>query len=220
MIQGVLKTRKPFDLNCCVQIKDLFLECIIAPDFSKDVLEILKAKKNLRVLKWPEILQSKKNHQQLKSVVGGILQQDADAFKSEEWTDSTSSNINLRNDSIKSDMKFGEIVCGFLKSNSIAIVHRGQTMGLGMGQVNRVDAVQQALTRYDQFKTNHAVVESEVVLVSDAFFPFSDSIKLIAEHKIKWILQPGGSTRDPEVIQAAKDLHVNMILSNQRHFRH
>ena len=117
-------------------------------------------------------------------------------------------------------MRFGEIVCGYLKSNAIAIVYHGQTIGLGMGQVNRVDAVQQALIRYREFKAKYSINENEVVLISDAFFPFVDSIKIIAEQNIKWILQPGGSNRDPEVIQAAKDHQVNMVLSHQRHFRH
>ena len=213
---GILAFNMPFDISCYQLIKDLFLECIIAPEFSVEALQCLNAKKNLRVLKWSEMLQSKRMHQQLKSVAGGLLQQDADRFKAAEWA----FDPNLKSESIRSDMKFGEIVCGFLKSNSIAIVYRGQTIGLGMGQVNRVDAVQQALLRYGQFRACHSVFENEVVLVSDAFFPFADSIKIIAEQKIRWILQPGGSTRDPEVIQAAKDFHVNMILTNQRHFRH
>lgn len=217
---GILALNMTFDSNCCQLIKDLFLECIIAPNFSVDALELLKVKKNLRLLKWPEMLQSKKISQQLKSVAGGLLQQDADEFETGEWSlDMKPENSSTR-DLIRLDMKFGEIVCGYLKSNSIAIVYRGQTLGLGMGQVNRVDAVQQALLRYSHFKANNSVNESEVVLVSDAFFPFADSIKLIAEHKIKWILQPGGSTRDSEVIQAAKDFHVNMVLTHQRHFRH
>jgi AICAR transformylase/IMP cyclohydrolase PurH len=95
---------------------------------------------------------------------------------------------------------FGEKVCGYLKSNSIAIVHGGQTLGLGMGQVNRVDAVEQAIKR---MKAHHPQA-ADGVLVSDAFFPFPDSIELAARAGLRVIAQPGGSLKDEEVIQAKR----------------
>jgi phosphoribosylaminoimidazolecarboxamide formyltransferase/IMP cyclohydrolase len=114
------------------------------------------------------------------------------------------------------DILFGEKVCGFLKSNSIALIDNGLTIGLGMGQVNRVDAVEQAIGR----ALKHHQITENTILISDAFFPFKDSIELIAKHKIKWVFEPGGSVKDPEVIQAAKDLDVQLIFSGKRHFRH
>ncbi len=213
---GILAFNKKFDEKCFDLIKDLFLECIIAPEFSSQALEVLKVKKNLRVLSWPQIAKLNAPTFQFKSVMGGLLQQSEDFFSAEGW----SGNQEPLTKQIESDMKFGEIICSYLKSNAIAIVYHGQTVGLGMGQVNRVDAVQQALQRYQDFKAKNPVQESDVVLVSDAFFPFADSIEVIAAQKIKWILQPGGSTRDSEVLLAVKNNKINMIMSHQRHFRH
>ena len=92
----------------------------------------------------------------------------------------------------------------------------GTTVGLGMGQVNRVDAVQQAILRL----RHHHHQAKDVVLASDAFFPFPDSIEAIAEAGIKWVIQPGGSIRDEAVVTRAKELGVNMVLTGVRHFRH
>lgn len=107
-------------------------------------------------------------------------------------------------------------MCSVLKSNAIAIVHEGQTIGLGMGQVNRVDAVEQAIKRMLHF---HPLAK-DPVLISDAFFPFPDSIEYAAKAGIKWILQPGGSVKDQEIFAVAENLGVNIIISGQRHFRH
>ena len=111
---------------------------------------------------------------------------------------------------------FGEKVCAQLKSNAIALVSDGQTLGLGMGQVNRIDAVEHAITRW---KTHHPQNQN-AVLISDAFFPFADSIEKAAKAGIKWVLQPGGSMKDEEVKQAALRLGVNLILTGIRHFKH
>lgn len=213
---GILAFNKTFDADCFELIKDVFLECIIAPDISEKALALLASKKNLRVLTWPKLNQIIKPHFQVRSVLGGIVQQSSDHFLGNEWINHGVTPVA----SIKADMIFGEKVCGALKSNAIAIVYRGQTVGLGMGQVNRVDAVQQALIRFKSFKQNHSVIHDDVVLISDAFFPFADSIEVIAAEKIKWILQPGGSTRDAEVIAAAEQTSINMTFTNQRHFRH
>ena len=113
------------------------------------------------------------------------------------------------------DFQFGERVCAALKSNANAIVGEGQSLGMGMGQVNRVDAVKQALERYQKF---HA--EKKAILISDAFFPFSDSIEEIAKAGIRWVLQPGGSVKDEEVFRKAQELGVHLVITGQRHFRH
>lgn len=214
---GIIAFNKEVDLQTCENLKSIFLECLIAPSYSTEALELLKTKKNLRVLSWPDLL--KKNQQKpisIKSLFGGVLVQDQDQFVENDWKHFEKAPTAI----IKDDMKFGEKVCGFLKSNSIALVSNGQTLGLGMGQVNRVDAVEQALSRLNEFKKTTAVNMENVVLISDAFFPFADSIEKIAEAGIKWILQPGGSTRDQEVIDSAKNNNINMTFSHQRHFRH
>ncbi len=213
---GILAFNSIFDIKSCEVIKDIFLECIIAPEFTTEALDFFKSKKNLRVLSWDQLVTGKQSALQVKSVTGGVLQQSEDLFSESQWTPDSSTLPEV----VKSDMRFGEIVCGYLKSNSIAIVCAGQTLGLGMGQVNRVDAVQQAFLRFNQFQASHAVNLNEVVLVSDAFFPFADSIEMIAKQNIRWVLQPGGSTRDAEVLAAAKTNKINMVMSHQRHFRH
>lgn len=213
---GILAFNNLFDFNCCHLVKDIFLECIIAPSFTDEALEFFKTKKNLRLLSWDKLSKTEQNSNQYKSVAGGMLQQTEDLFAKTAW----STDGLVIPDAIKADMYFGELVCGYLKSNSIAIVCAGQTVGLGMGQVNRVDAVRQAFVRFNDFKLHNKVNLDEVVLVSDAFFPFVDSIAMIAKENIKWILQPGGSSKDTEVFAAAKDSNINMIMSHQRHFRH
>ena len=114
------------------------------------------------------------------------------------------------------DLQFGEKVCATLKSNAIAVVKNGQSVGLGMGQVNRIDAVHQALER---MKTHFGSLQ-EAVLISDAFFPFPDSVEIAAQAGIRWILQPGGSVKDEEVFRRAQELKINMVMTGQRHFKH
>ncbi len=212
---GILAFNYEFDLHCVELIKPLFLECLIAPSFSDEALNELKVKKNLRVLSWTPKL-NLKSSDSLKSVLGGILKQSADKFSYEKWQ-TYGAKIT---ENIKLQMEFGEKVCSYLKSNAIALVYQGQTVGLGMGQVNRVDAVQQAFARMEDYRRRADVKIEDVVLVSDAFFPFADSIELIARQQIKWILQPGGSVKDEEVIKAAMQNNISMTLSSQRHFRH
>ena len=212
---GILALNREVDLECCHLLKSLFLECVIAPSFSAEALEYLKSKKNLRLLSWPLVSKSKSTAN-YKSVIGGILQQDADNFSQSSWN---SLHAVVPPD-LHEDMIFGEKVCSYLKSNAIAIVYQGQTVGLGMGQVNRIDAVHQAFLRFSDFKARKSIDLQKVILVSDAFFPFADSIEVIAQHGIKWIVQPGGSVKDNEVIAAAKLNNINMTLTSQRHFRH
>ena len=107
-------------------------------------------------------------------------------------------------------------VCSHLKSNAISIVSNGMTVGLGMGQVNRIDAVKQAIERMNTFHPN----VKNAVLASDAFFPFKDSIEIAAQNNIKWVIQPGGSIKDEEVFLAAKELGVNLIITGERFFKH
>lgn len=191
----------------------LFLECIVAPDYTAEALQIFSKKKNLRILKWKEIAK-KSIKMEMKTVNGGFLLQTKDQVRmgSEHWV----FHGNKPSDPILKDLYFGERVCASLKSNAIALVKNGQTVGLGMGQVNRVDAVKQAI---DRVKAHFGNMD-ELVLVSDAFFPFPDSVEVAAKAGVRWILQPGGSVKDPEVLAMAEKLNLNMIISGDRHFKH
>ena len=216
---GIIAFNRKLDLKTAELFKNIFLECIIAPEFEPEVLSFFATKKNLRLLSWPQLLKNvdlSVQEFQLRSVAGGILRQQNDSFRSDNWQ-----FIGEKpNDSLMKTMIFGDTVSGALKSNAIAIVANGQTIGLGMGQVNRVDAVQQAVQRMNEFKARHNLDMSQVVLVSDAFFPFPDSVDLIAAAEIKWILQPGGSVQDAAVIEAAQNKNLNMVLTHLRHFKH
>lgn len=208
---GIVAINRKVTSAMAEELNKIFLECIIAPDYEDLALKVFEKKKNLRLLKLDPF-----DHAQgedIRSVFGGFLVQTSDAGVSDkkEWK-----YIGHRPSvEIQSDLVFGEAVCSALKSNAIAVVSQGQTLGLGMGQVNRVDAVKQALSRYQQFHSGR-----DAVLISDAFFPFSDSIEEIAGAGIKWVLQPGGSLRDEEVFKRSEELGVNLVITGVRHFKH
>lgn len=225
---GIVSFNQVVDIQTCLIFKNIFLECIIAPSFTEESLEFLKNKKNLRIISVkPEFIQNlndNSGHFQFncKSISGGVLVQSKDYFNSQnQWT-----YVDEKpNTEVIADLVFAEKVVAYLKSNAIAIVYKGQTIGLGMGQVNRVDAVTQAIQRMLNFiqeeqLSGRDVQINEFVLASDAFFPFADSIEIIQKQGIKWILQPGGSVKDLEVLAAAKKYNINMVLTHTRHFKH
>ena len=192
----------------------LFLEAVIAPDYSPSALELFSSKKkNLRILKWPDLVIKKKNSFVLRCVEGGALVQESQKINGiDKWN-----YLGKKPDaSIQSELLIAWKVCAHLKSNAIALVSEKQTVGLGMGQVNRVAAVETAIQNWKKF---HSHIPSPV-MASDGFFPFTDSIERAAEAGIKWIIQPGGSLRDKEVISKAKELSINMIFTGQRCFSH
>lgn len=203
------------------RLAEIFLECIVAPSFSAEALEIFAKKKNLRILAWPDIMKPSK-HAEVRSVAGGYVVQSADSFAADHaqgnWPSQWTVTGEKPGTERQKDLLFGEKIGAYLKSNSIAIVAHGQTVGLGMGQVNRIDAVEQAIGRW---RKHHPQIEpSEVCLISDAFFPFSDSVDTIAKAGIRWVLQPGGAMRDEEVKAAATKYGINMIFTGDRHFKH
>jgi phosphoribosylaminoimidazolecarboxamide formyltransferase/IMP cyclohydrolase len=210
---GIIACNREINKSCAELLQSLFLECIVAPSYSVEALEIFSKKKNLRILKWAHLSESQTSFE-MKTVAGGFLLQTKDAILND--TSAWKFLGERPNDSILRDLQFGERVVSSLKSNAIALVASGQTVGLGMGQVNRVDAVQHAIER---MKTHFGSVQ-DLILASDAFFPFPDSIEVAAQAGVKWILQPGGSVQDEKVIAAANRLKVNMVLTGQRHFKH
>jgi len=208
----------------------LFLECVIAPDFDQQALQVLSAKKNLRLLKIP-MAKSRENYHEndlqtpeFKSVQGGFLIQESD------WEPTTSKNFSqfkvigdtsLDGQTI-ADLCFLDNVVRMVKSNAIAVGVHSQTLGLCGGQTNRVDAVRFALERARKIAVDSGgkLPSNGWILASDAFFPFRDSIDLSAQYGVKWIIQPGGSLRDAEVESAAREHGITMILTGRRHFRH
>ena len=213
---ALLALNRPMDLDSAKNLKDLFLEGIIAPDFSSQALEILKQKKNLRVLKWKDMLSASFHSDSIREIIGGFLVQTRDQVE-QTWPKDWEIIGKTPSEEIKKDLLFAWKLCAHLKSNAIAIVSKGQSLGLGVGELSRVDAVQLALNRAKKF---HPLQKQKLVLASDAFFPFPDSIDLASQGGISWIIQPGGSVRDKEVIKRSEELGINMILTKKRHFKH
>lgn len=211
---GIIAVNKDIDSEMADVLSNLFLECIVAPAYSDEALATFAKKKNLRILVWPEMMK----HQEpdsVRMIDGGVLLQAPDRVTAEWSKDWTVIGENP-SEAVKKDLLLAWKICAHLKSNAIAVAGDGQSLGLGMGQVNRIDAVKHAIERQKQFHPN----AKDCVLASDAFFPFPDSIEQIAQAGIHWVIQPGGSIKDPEVFKRAQELKMNLVLTGQRHFRH
>lgn len=211
---GVIATNFQIGAAEAELLNQIFLEVIVAPKFTIDALNSFKAKPNLRLLQLnpPSSVESKI---EFKSVTGGFLIQQADFLRSDpnEWR--MVGKNSLSSEEIKT-IVFGEQVVSALKSNAIALVHQGQTVGLGMGQVNRIDAVHQAISRW---KKHHPEIAAPI-LVSDAFFPFSDIIEVCVQAGIQTLVHPGGSVNDHKVEAAALESGITIVYNQKRHFKH
>lgn len=210
---GIVAVNQEVSGAAAEALSKIFLECIVAPKYSAEALSLFAKKKNLRLLEW-QGLAMRDDFWKLQTIQGGFLLQQAEHLRlwSPEWKILGEAPSPV----IRADLSFAWATAAHLKSNAIAIVKDKQTLGLGMGQVNRVDAVELAIARMRKFHQG----ASTAVLASDAFFPFMDSIDLIHSAGIRWVIQPGGSMRDVEVFNRAKELGVNLVLTGQRHFRH
>lgn len=211
---GIIAVNEEIDAEGARSLVELFLECIVAPDFTVDALAVFESKKNLRLLKWPDLMEKNAEYD-VRPVTGGFLLQTQDQVE-EGWGADWEVVGEEPDESVATDLILAWKTVAHLKSNAIAIAADATTVGLGMGQVNRVDAVEQAIDRMKRF---HPDCETPV-LASDAFFPFADSIEKIAEAGIKWVIQPGGSVKDDEVKAKAKELGVHLVLTGRRHFLH
>ncbi len=201
---GIVAFNKEVDAPTATELLKTFLEIVIAPAFTDEALEILRGKKNLRVI---EAKQAPVDRVEYVKVDGGILVQDADhAF-------STDMNVVTEKEPSKEemdDMVFGMKVVKHVKSNAIVVVKDGMAKGVGTGETNRIWATKQAIER----------AEDGAVLASDAFFPFRDVVDECAKAKIGAIIQPGGSMRDQESIDACNEHGISMVMTGMRHFKH
>lgn len=207
---GIVALNRTLDAETAQAISELFFECIIAPGFSAGALEILAKKKNLRMLEMPDL--QIEPLVEYRSITRGILQQAIDQGDPEdsEWrvvTDRKPTKEEM------ADLKFAWKACQHVKSNAIVFAKQEATIGIGGGQPNRVDCVVMAAQRAGE-KAQGAV------MASDAFFPFADSVEKAAAAGIVAIVQPGGSIRDQESIDACNRLGIAMVFSGVRHFRH
>lgn len=210
---GIIALNRVVDEASAKELSNVFLECVVAPQFDAKALKILETKKNLRLLEYNFDLHKSEN--QVRSVSGGMLFQSRDLV-SLEWDEKWQIYGEEPSQDIKKDLLFSWKVCSALKSNAIAIVENELSLGMGMGQVSRIDSVHHAIARMNEYHSDY----KKPVLASDAFFPFADSIELAAKNGIHWIIQPGGSIKDEQVREVAKKLNVNMVFTGVRHFRH
>ncbi|MBO8229438.1 bifunctional phosphoribosylaminoimidazolecarboxamide formyltransferase/inosine monophosphate cyclohydrolase [Prochlorococcus marinus str. MU1404] len=209
---GIVAFNANVDTDTANNLKDIFLECVVAPSFDAEALEILKIKKNLRILKLSKDNLSKKNQTSTKSIMGGLLVQDTD--DSEEQTESwISVTRKIPNNQMALDLNFAWKICKHVKSNAIVIAKDQKTIGIGAGQMNRVGAAKIALKAAGSLC-------SDAVLASDGFFPFADTVELANEYGIRAIVQPGGSLRDQESIDMCDTKGISMVFTQKRHFLH
>ena len=205
---GIVAVNGKVNKETAEKMHSIFLEIILATDYDKEALEILTKKKNLRIYKLSE--KNNNHEQQIKSVRGGILVQDFNDKLADEYESVTEKKVD---ESQQRDIEFGLKVVKHVKSNAIVVVKDGQTLGIGAGQMNRVGSCKIALEQAGE-KARGAV------LASDAFFPMRDSADMAADYGIAAIVQPGGSIRDQESIDACNEKGVAMVFSKIRHFKH
>ena len=210
---GIVGCSSVIDKECAEEMVKCFLEVIVAPGFTDEALEVFAAKKNLRLMT-AEI--SADDNYECMSVAGGLLVQNRDNQLFEKWDIVTKSHPTQEQ---IDEMAFGMTVAMFAKSNAILVIKNKTAYGIGCGQTNRIWAAEQALSRAKE-KTDELKIGNAEVLVSDAFFPFADCVEKAAEFGIKAIVQPGGSIRDQESIEACNKYGIAMIFTGTRHFKH
>ena len=210
---GVIATNREVDAELAASIKPIFTECLAAPSFSAEALEILTMKKNLRLLELGDI---DVPAAEIKPISGGFLVQDRDAFQAEgdspeNWTLGAGPAASPE---VLADLDFAWKAGRAVKSNAILLAKGGASVGVGMGQVNRVDSAKLAVERAGAERAAGAVA------ASDAFFPFPDGLQILIDAGVTAVVQPGGSIRDDEVIAAAEAAGITMYLTGSRHFFH
>ena len=208
---GVIAMNKQCDELVAEEISKVFVEIVLAPSFTKEALEIFSTKKNLRVLEVGNI-KPREKLLEVRNVVGGIIVQETDTSVIQKQDLKTVTKTSPTDLEVET-MLFGWKVLKHIKSNGILIVKDNTTVGVGAGQVSRVDSVDIAMK-----KSGENIQGS--ILCSDAFFPFRDSIDKISNSGIKAVLQPGGSVRDDEVIEACNEHGIAMVFTGQRCFKH
>ncbi|MGV9747797.1 bifunctional phosphoribosylaminoimidazolecarboxamide formyltransferase/IMP cyclohydrolase [Rhodococcus zopfii] len=209
---GVIAVNREVSVELAEQVAEIFTEVIIAPAYADGAVEVLARKKNIRILR----ADSPKSAQiELRQISGGLLLQERDLLTADG---DTAANWELAcgeaaDAQTLADLEFAWRACRAVKSNAILLASAGATVGVGMGQVNRVDSARLAVTR-----AGDRVVGS--VAASDAFFPFADGLQVLTEAGVKAVVQPGGSVRDNEVIDAAREAGITLYLTGARHFAH
>ncbi len=214
---GVIATNRAVTLAMAQQVAEVFTEVVVAPDYDADALEVLQRKKNVRLLRSP--LPPAGPRPEFRSVSGGLLLQDADVLDAagddpSGWTLAAGEAADA---DVLADLAFAWRAVRAVRSNAVLLARGGASVGVGMGQVNRVDSCRLAVERANGHGEERA---RGAVAASDAFFPFADGLEVLLDAGVRAVVQPGGSVRDPEVIAAATAAGVTMYLTGARHFTH
>jgi phosphoribosylaminoimidazolecarboxamide formyltransferase/IMP cyclohydrolase len=210
---GVIAVNRPVSREMAEQVAEIFTEVIVAPDYDEGAVEVLQGKKNIRILRCP--VDAHADRVEFRGISGGVLVQrvdhvDAPGDDPATWTLATG---EAAPDDVLADLAFAWKACRAVKSNAILLARDGASVGIGMGQVNRVDSCRLAVSRAgDRSKGT--------VAASDAFFPFEDGPQILIDGGIRAIVQPGGSVRDELTIKACQEAGVTMYFTGTRHFAH
>ena len=210
---GIVICNRTITKEIALGMKPIFLEIVIAPDFTDEAMEIFATKKNLRVIQ-VDMTKTNEAIEQYVSVNGGLLVQHLDT-QIETITPEMCATKVQADAATLADMQFGWNIVKHVKSNAIVVVKNGQTLGVGAGQMNRVGSAEIAM------KQAHAAGVTEgLILASDGFLPFDDTVALAAQYGVTAIVQPGGSIRDNDCIVKADELGICMLMTGTRHFKH
>jgi phosphoribosylaminoimidazolecarboxamide formyltransferase/IMP cyclohydrolase len=210
---GVIATNREVSAAMAEQVAEVFTEVVVAPSYAPGALEILTRKKNVRLLRLPD--ETGRGRVEMRPISGGMLLQhrdliDAPGDDPSSWTLATGDPVP---DDVLADLAFAWRACRAVKSNAILLASDGAAVGIGMGQVNRVDSARLAVARAGDRARGS-------VAASDAFFPFPDGLEVLLEAGVRAVVQPGGSVRDEQVVEAAAAAGVALYLTGTRHFAH
>ncbi len=223
---GIIATNRPVTREMALATNDVFSEVIVAPAFDDDALEILREKKNRRLLRLPEGVERFSDPVEFRAVSGGVLLQVRDAVDAVVRDDEGATtggddaahwrlvSGDAADERTLADLQFAWRAVRAVKSNAILLAKDGASVGIGMGQVNRVDSCHLAVTRAGAQRARGSVA------ASDAFFPFADGLQVLLDAGVRAVVAPGGSMRDPEVVAAAQAAGVTMYFTGTRHFAH
>lgn len=218
---GVIAANRPVSVMMAQQVTEIFTEVIVAPGYEDGALEILQSKKNLRILQI-EGIPFEGEEREFRHIWGGILAQEIDRFQAEgddpaNWDLVTG---EAADPALLADLAFAWRAVRAPKSNAILLAKNGAAVGIGMGQVNRVDSCHLAVNRANSLAADGSERARGSVVASDAFFPFADGVQVLLDAGVKAIVQPGGSVRDEEVINACREAGITMYFTGTRHFSH
>jgi len=210
---GIVVVNNEIDEEVALKLNEIFLEIVCAPSFTEKAITVLQKKKDRRLLKQKKPISGMSDT--IRSIPGGFLRQDSDRIKSDFDNLQFVTNRKPTPEEIE-DLKFAWIVCKNVKSNTIVFVKNKMVVGVGAGQVSRIDSAKIAVMKAAEFKLDL----KNSVAASDAFFPFPDGLMELIKAGATAVIQPGGSVRDQEIIDAADNNNVSMIFTGIRHFKH